>query len=336
MFVFVVGTGRCGTTLVHELLCRHPDVGFISNVDDTLSRMQLPGAWNGRLFRRGQARAAGLRPLKDSRTLLERGRLRVAPSEGWRLLDRQVMSGFSRPCRDLVEEDATPWVRERLRGLFTDRLAAQRADVLVHRLTGWPRTGLIAAALPEARFIHVVRDGRAVANSWLQMGWWDGYRGPDNWYLGPIDEADRRAWERSGRSFPVLAALGWQLLIRAFEEARDRRDPAAWFQVRYEDLLAQPEVSLERLLAFTGLDRSPEWERGVARHAFDVGRANAYRRDLGEDAVRAIETAIGRTLARYGYPPVPTAVSAMPSPPSSQGTPCPAGESHDDRTARSY
>ena len=38
-YIFVIGTGRCGSTLTEEILCRHPEVGFISNLDD---RLHLP------------------------------------------------------------------------------------------------------------------------------------------------------------------------------------------------------------------------------------------------------------------------------------------------------
>ena len=36
MFIFVISNGRSGSTLVHELLARHPDVGFVSNQEDRL------------------------------------------------------------------------------------------------------------------------------------------------------------------------------------------------------------------------------------------------------------------------------------------------------------
>jgi nucleoside-diphosphate-sugar epimerase len=35
-YAFVLGTGRCGSTLIHELLARHEGVGFLSNLDDRL------------------------------------------------------------------------------------------------------------------------------------------------------------------------------------------------------------------------------------------------------------------------------------------------------------
>ncbi len=47
-FAFVLGTGRCGSTLVHEVIARHPDVGFVSNIED---RLPLP-AWTGRVEQR--------------------------------------------------------------------------------------------------------------------------------------------------------------------------------------------------------------------------------------------------------------------------------------------
>lgn len=298
---FVSGTGRCGTTLVQEVLARHTGVGFISNIDDKLSLLNLSGRWNSRAYRAGSARSTELRPFRDRRSLLERGRARVAPSEAWGLIDRQVMSGFSKPCRDLLAEDLTPALRTRLTAFFERRVEAQRCDVLVHRLTGYPRTGFLHAAFPGARVVHVVRDGRAVANSWLQMGWWDGWRGPENWYLGPLSDKQYDAWVASGRSFPVLAALGWQMLIESFEQAARVYPAAQWLQVRYEDVLADPRHWYGVILDFLGLDWSREFEAGLARHTFSAGRADAYRSTLAPRDLAAMEHAIGETLSRYGY-----------------------------------
>ncbi|GGL07854.1 sulfotransferase family protein [Mangrovihabitans endophyticus] len=297
----VVGTGRCGSTLVQELLCRHPRTGFISGLDDKLPRLNLTGRFNGPFYRGAAPRPPAMTALRHSRRLLERGRLRVAPSEAYQLLDRHVLAGFGKPCRDLLAGDLTPHAARALRAFFDARIRAQRCDPLLHHLTGWPRTGYLHAAYPDLKVVHVVRDGRAVANSWLQMGWWDGWRGPDNWYLGSLPGALREQWEDSGRSFVVLAALGWRMLTDAYAQARAAHPAGQWLDLRYEDVVADPRGQLRRALEFLGLDWSPAYERGFARFDFPAGRGAAYRDELTAPQLTAIDEVLREPLAAWGY-----------------------------------
>nr|MDT0658533.1 sulfotransferase [Micromonospora sp. DSM 115978] len=301
MLSVVVGTGRCGSTLVQELLARHPAVGFVSGVDDKLPRLNLTGRFNGRLYRRSAPRPAGMTSLGHSRRLIERGRLRVAPSEAYRLLDRHVMAGWSRPCRDLTADDLTPFVAGRLREFFDRRIAQQGCDILLQHVTGWPRTGFLRAAYPDLRVVNVVRDGRAVANSWLQMGWWDGWRGPENWLFGPLPDELRAEWEESGRSFPVLAALGWRMLMASFVDARAAHPADRWLDVRYEDLLVAPREEMARMLDFLGLDWSPAFQKGFDRYRFHLGRGAAYREELTPAQLAGVERVLEKSLAEWGY-----------------------------------
>ncbi|MEU7978716.1 sulfotransferase [Micromonospora sp. NPDC049081] len=301
MLAVVVGTGRCGSTLVQELLSRHPGVGFVSGVDDKLSRLNLAGRFNGPLYRRSAPRPAGMTSLRHSRRLLEKGRLRVAPSEAYDLLDRHVVAGFSRPCRDLTADDLTPYLRRRLRAFFDARIERQGCRLLLHHVTGWPRTGFLRAGYPQLRVVNVVRDGRAVTNSWLQMGWWDGWRGPDNWFLGPLPTDLRQEWEEYDRSFPVLAALGWKMLMDSFAEARAVHPEGQWLDVRYEDLLADPRAEVARMLDFLGLDWSPAFERGFGRYRFHAGRQAAYHEELGDAQLAAVERVLDKPLRQWGY-----------------------------------
>ncbi|MFY1623129.1 sulfotransferase family protein [Micromonospora sp. WMMD735] len=301
MLAVVVGTGRCGSTLVQELLSRHPGVGFVSGVDDKLSRLNLAGRFNGPLYRRSAPRPAGMTSLRHSRRLLEKGRLRVAPSEAYHLLDRHVLAGFSRPCRDLSADDLTPYLRRRLRAFFDARIERQGCRLLLHHVTGWPRTGFLRAGYPELRVVNVVRDGRAVTNSWLQMGWWDGWRGPENWFLGPLPTDLQREWEEYDRSFPVLAALGWKMLMDSFAEARAAHPEGQWLDVRYEDLLADPRAEVARMLDFLGLDWSPAFEKGFGRYRFHAGRQAAYHEELGVAQLAAVERVLDKPLRQWGY-----------------------------------
>lgn len=289
MLVFVLGTGRCGSSLLHEVMARHPDVGFVSNIDDRLGALDLVGRWNQTIYRRVPNR------------FTEKGRFRYAPSEAYKILDKQVSPILSAPSRDLLADDATPWLAKRTRAFFERRAEAQGRPVFLHKFTGWPRSGFLHEVFPEARFINVIRDGRAVANSLLQMYWWAGYGGPERWSLGPLDAERQRLWDASGRSYAVLAGLEWDILMDAFDAARAQLPAAQWLDVRYEDVLGDARAQLGRMLEFAGLDWTPEFETAFARYEFGSGRSEAFRKDLGSRAVAALEPVIARNLQANGY-----------------------------------
>ena len=288
-FGWVLGTGRCGSTLVHEVLARHPGVGFLSNVEDRLPGAAWMARWNGAAFRRVPNR------------LTEKGRPRYAPSEGYRLLEREVSPLLSDPFRDLTASDVTPWLAGRFRNVFETRARSQECAAFVHKLTGWPRAGFIDAILTGSKFIHVVRDGRAVANSWLQMEWWRGHRGPAEWLFGPLPAEYQAEWEASGRSFVLLAGLGWKVLIDAFEAARAELAPEQWLEVRYENVLAEPQETFAAILAFLGLPADRRFEQALARYRFRPGRTDAFLRDLDPAGLRLLDASLGEHLARLGY-----------------------------------
>lgn len=288
-YAFVLGTGRCGSTLVHEVLARHPAMGFLSNLEDRLPLPAAAGRWNNTLYRRVPAR------------FTQKGRLRFAPSEGYRALDRAVSPILSTPQRDLRAEDVTPWLERRTRRFFEERADAQGRPVFLHKFTGWPRSGFLGRIFPEGRFVHVVRDGRAVANSFLQMPWWRGYAGPDAWGWGPLPEAYAAEWAASERSFALLAGIEWKLLIDAFEDAKAALAPDRWLELRYEDFVAAPREHAAAILSFLDLEWDPVFEQGFSRYVFETGRTDAFRADLGMRDVAALNDSLAGHLARYGY-----------------------------------
>lgn len=290
-FVFVLGTGRCGSTLLHEVLARHDEAGFVSNLDDNLPQLDLGGRWNGTLYRRVPP------------ALTRKGRIRYAPSEAYQLLDHQVGPIVANPVRDLRASDVTPWLEQRFRHFFESRAASQGLPVFLHKFTGWPRVGFIRAILPGARFIHVVRDGRAVANSWLQMPWWLGHRGPAAWQWGPLPESYAAEWEESGRSFVLLAGLAWKILMDAFEEARSQVPAGDWLEVRYEDVMSAPRHHVEEMLSFSRLPWTDHFAAAFGRYEFSGGRSQAFRRDLDAAGLSLLDRSLAGHLERHGYQP---------------------------------
>ncbi len=185
--------------------------------------------------------------------------------------------------------------------LFSERIQAQGKPVFLHHLTGWPRTGFLHRIFPDARFIHVFRDGRAVADSYLRWPLWGGRLGPEGWGFGALPEAYSREWERSGRSFVALAGLEWKIFMDAFVSARSLIPDDSWIDVRYEDFVEHPRRDLQRLLDFLDLQWTEEFEERFSDYSLSTTRKQGFRKTLTEPQVELLEDILRDHLERLGY-----------------------------------
>ena len=90
---------------------------------------------------------------------------------------------------------------------------------------------LLAERFPNARFLHIVRDGRDVAASVLTMDF-------------------------GAREF-AQAARGWGGHVLKAHESGVRLGPERYHEVHYEQLVAQPEEVLREVCQFFGLEYAP-------------------------------------------------------------------------------
>jgi hypothetical protein len=282
--VFVIGTGRCGSTVLYDILSKHPNASWLSQL---CQRYPHRPALNARAMR-----------ALDLPVVSRLARRYLYADEAYRFWER-ICPGFSAPCRDLRGEDVTPRVRRAVRDAFAQATAPSRPHLLL-KITGWPRIRFLREIFPGAKFVHVYRDGRSVVYSGLQVPWFSAWRGPAQWNWGELSAAHREKWERSGRDFIVLGAIVWEMLMDATEAAKAGLPATDFMELSYEDLCADPVAQLRRVVGFAGLRWTAEFEAGV-RGAGLRSTNEKWRQELTPLQQDRLEGTIRGTLERYGY-----------------------------------
>lgn len=270
--------------MVHQTFSNHPHVAWLSQ-------------WCRKYPGRPQLNRLAMRAL--DLPLPERYIKKVIyPGEQYPFWD-YYYSGFSEPCRDLYKEDVMPATKLNIRRVFDNMLTPKRHRLLI-KITGWPRVDFLKEIFPDAKFLHVYRDGRAVVNSWLQVKWWSGWGGPDHWRWGELTPEQREKWHKHDKSFVVLAAIGWEILMAAFSKAKQSIPPDDFMEIRYEDLCGDRTKHFRRAAEFAELEWSREFEAVVDRSLLESAN-NKWQRDLSDVQQRMLCAALHDTLQQYGY-----------------------------------
>lgn len=284
--IFVIGTGRSGTTLFFHLLALHPDLAWFSNYGNRWPRH----AWPASLSR--------VRDLPGIDRLVELDRrFMPQPAEAYAILDELTEGAFTSDRR-LDDRDVTPGIRVRFRRRVAAVQQFQGRSRFAHKHTGFARARYLRAIFPEARFIDVYRDGREVAASLSRVGWW---RGLESWRWGEMRPDYHEEFLSSGRSPIVLAAINWKTLMDEIEDECRELPGETLLRVRYDDLIADPRPVLERTLRFAGLPDSDRFWSRVRRQAIHENETT-WRTHLGSEQRELLEKCLSLHLQKYGFP----------------------------------
>jgi hypothetical protein len=149
----------------------------------------------------------------------------------------------------------------------------------------------IKATIPDALFVHVVRDGRDVAVSMMKQGWIEPY-----WF---------------DRDTPELAAGAFWMYVAERGDALGSRYAADYHRVSYEELVAKPQATLDALgefiaqpLSYDEILRAGVGSVSKPNTSFPESGAGFHGRwksAITEERARALDALLAPALARFGY-----------------------------------
>lgn len=280
-FPFLVGCGRSGTTLLRAIFDSHPDVAVPDEVSFIIRYSRPHYAVHYGWPRRFDAVAC-------SEMILANPSFRrwgLPEAEARRALAGPPPSTFAESIRRVY----AGWAAHQGKPRYADKTPMH--VMYLRRLS---------RLFPEARFVHLIRDGRDVALSYHSVAW------------GPATVED--------------AAIEWRRRVGCGRRDGSRLGPDRYREVRYEDLVAEPERVVRELCRFFDLDWDGTLLRYYERADEVIGATrfpSAHRRlllpptpglrdwrtEMTADEIRRFEAIAGSLLDELGYG------RAHPSPP---------------------
>ena len=297
---FIVGTGRCGSTLLSNLICRHPKIASLSEFFSLASDMggrfkeifpkepiSGPDFWAlfGEVYGRTDLMIKHDVAMPEIIYPWTQEGVRFTAETGVPLISQTTLPHLTEDFDALYDEVAaftkalpTAPVGEQYTALFEWLQARFEADVWIERSGGiFNVMQDVHETFPEARYIHIVRDGR---NTALSM---NGHRGfrlfvlgqflADSLKVDPYYDDNRDKLRRVPKRYRVylpetfdaqafdahrfpLSMMGnlWSGQVKMGLKTLDLVPAERLLTIRYEDLLEDPRVQLTRLTDFLGAD----------------------------------------------------------------------------------
>ena len=273
--IFIVGCDRSGTTLLRLILNRHPTL-HIPNESGFLPKLSNNERSYGDFTQPHQRWFF----IRDLQTIQSTSR-------------RDAFSIF-----DLTHEQAETALREAAPTSYSGASAAlYTASARKYGKCRWGdktpqyifHTPWLTKTFPNAKFVHIIRDGRDVAASILQLGW---------------------------RPSFLKAADYWQERVSAGIESGKALGPERYYEVRYEHLITNSEATVNDLCLWLDLDFMPQmllhydtaadyvsdWKgHAMVRKPIDPSKVAAWEMSLSSRQIADIESVAGDLLAKLGY-----------------------------------
>lgn len=283
--VWMVGSPRTGSTWLLNLLKLHP---LVYTLDEPLIGAHLGMAATSTVGASARSPAAGRVPRAVD----------VFAAHDDYFFSTRYRDVWCQPLRHLVLTRFAAQVRD----AGGD---PQRNTVVVKEPHGSEAADLLVDVLPRSRVLAVVRDGRDVVDSLLdavQPGAWAASLAQ----VGTSDTERLRFLEDTGALWAERTAV----VLRAVEVAGERA-----LLVRYEELLADTEAGVRRILDWLGLDAPAGLAEHVERLSFErvdpahrgagqfhrAAKPGGWRANLTHEEQLVVARAMGPFLSRLGY-----------------------------------
>ena len=178
------------------------------------------------------------------------------------------------------------------------------------------RVPFFAEVFPTAQFVYLYRDPRETISSMLDA-WHSGrfvtYPALPGWAGPPWSLLLVPGWQHlEGRSLPEIVALQWAASVEIVLQDLEKLPPDRWCVASYSKLIDEPQVEIERLCRFLGLDWDRPIESPLPLSRYTLGAPDPdkwkHNAEALEIAMPLVEKTAAKAREMFAQPPTTDAV----------------------------
>jgi len=278
--IFIIGSGRSGTTITFRTLAKHKELGYFSNYDVLFPR----------LFK------YGILPFLEKNNSVKELIGKIKP-----IVPAQETIGIMNYCKirkkkiPLSPRDVNLSESECFKKMIVTCLSYNKVNRYIGKNTlDGMRIRFLNKIFPDSVFIHVLRDGRANVNSYLnvpffhKIGFW--------WW----DNKTLKDWVAEGRDIIELAVLHWKNNVTEIIKQSRCLSEDRYFEIKYEELTTNPKIYFKELIDFCDLKWDNHFKSVIETTKFE-NRNYKWEKNLNSDQKEKIESILHEFLQKLDY-----------------------------------
>ncbi len=280
--IFIIGSGRSGTSVFYNLLSLHPEVCWFSNLSNkfpefpqiSLAHRILDTSVVGKTYKQ--------------KIVANTSKLKIRPDEAEKIYHQYC--GFRDDIKS-TEKDYDSETVEKFNNIVKAHLKYTGKRRFLNKQTANnQRIRLINEMYKDAYFIHIIRDGRAVANSLLHVDFWNNII---IWWLGQKPPQ----WAAEGKEPIALCALQWKHDVEEILQNKPLYQDR-YIELKYEDFIKDVRGSMAKITNFCELSRSNEFLEILPEKLPDK---NEKWKNLSEHQKKVLHDTISGFLGELEY-----------------------------------
>ncbi len=294
--IFFIGVPRSGTTIMFEVFSAHEALGWFSNWFNG-----FPGVPAISFL----SRLANLDVMRGYKRPKHRKRFfhayQLFPAESYAIWERYGRKAFSLDY--LLNVEAHNVEKQRLYQLIAKTLAYHGKKRFANKSTGPSRITYLNSAFDNAHFIHIIRDGRAVVNSLINVGFWKENNSLTQpfWNNG-LPNAYVQEWKNHQSSPLALAAVQWKNIIEIAREDSKVLQENRYLEIKYEDFLTSPYDTINRINDFCKLPYSEAQQQYLIKKVNVRNMNDKYLEAFNHEELPMLNNIMEALLLDLHYP----------------------------------